>query len=173
MKIVITQLPRWGYFKYFLLGFYELQDKESLKIKFRSNICVNLATKTNNYFLLRVIRKIYSKFKVSNLYNLKGYIELDDGIKKLFVIDSADAPFLFNCDDLEEADVYFKMQCPKVLNNKGFELAPNIIIPWSDHKKIKNSNARKLCYNFEKNKYKIKPLMIGPRNLAEGISIRD
>ena len=173
MKIVIKQLPRWNYFKYFLLGFYELQEQKNIKLSFKANIFVNIASKTNNIVLIKILRKIYYKFfRVSNYYNLKGNIILNNGEKKKFVIDSADAPFLINSKDLEECDLYFKMQCPKELNNKGFELAPDIIIPWSDHEKIKNSNARKLCYNFEKNKYKIKPLMIGTRKLAEGISYK-
>ena len=62
------------------------------------------------------------------------------------------------------------MQCPKNLDEKGFELVPNLVMPWTDHKKEPNKNVRKPCNNFEKNKYKIRPLMIGTRKLADGIS---
>lgn len=171
MKIEITQLPRWNIFKYFLLGFYKLQEQEKIKFKFKANLFVNLTAKTNNMFMIRVLRKIYFKcFPKSDLYNLKGNIILDNGEKKKFVIDSADAPYLFDSDDLEECDIYFKMQCPKDLNEKGFELVPDLVMPWTDHKKEPNKNVRKPCNNFEKNKYKIRPLMIGTRKLADGIS---
>ena len=173
MKVIITQLPRWNYFMWFLLGFYELQEKKEIKIRYKCNIIVNLASRFSSNFVSKALRKIYyKKYKVSNLYNMKGYIVLDNGEKKKFVIDSADAPFLFNSKDLEECDVYFKMQCPKKIEKEGFELAPEIIIPWTDHEKKSNGKARKLCTNFEKNKYKIKPLMIGTRKLANGISYK-
>ena len=173
MKVIITQIPRWNYFMYFLLGFYELQAKKNIKIKFKTNLIVKIASKTNSKKLSKVLRILYSKlFKKGDLYNLKGYIVLDNGKKKKFVLDSADSPYLFNSKDLEECDVYFKMQCPKQLDSEGFELAPNIIIPWTDHIKEKNKNSRRICNNFKRNKNKIKPLMIGTRNLSEGISYK-
>ncbi len=173
MEIVITQLPRWSYFMYFLLGFYELQKNKELKVKFRcKNIFLNINSKVSNKVMSKAVRKIYYKTEgeLDRLYSMKGYIVLDNGIKRKFVIDSADAPFLFDSEDLKECDIYFKMQCPKDLDTKGFELAPDVIIPWSDHKKDENGKARKLCENFEENKYKIRPLMVGTRRLADGIS---
>ena len=137
-------------------------------MKYKSKI-ITINSKINNEFIARISRIIYNKFaKKSNVYNLKGELILDNGKKKKFVIDSADSPYLFNSKDLEECDLYFKVQCPKDLDKEGFYLTPEIVIPWTDHEK--DGNVRKSCENFKKNKYKIKPLMLGTRKLSNGIS---
>lgn len=81
---------------------------------------------------------------------------------------------LFDSSRLEKSDVYFKMQCPIDLDNEGFSLTNDVIIPWLDHshvdskiKELTRRGERKKCWNFEKNKEKIKPLMVGPRALSE------
>ncbi len=171
MKVLITQLPRWSYFMYYLLGFYELEKQNEIKFGFKKDILLKIASMCKSETISKGIRVLYRTiFKKTDLYNLKGYMILDNGEKKKFVIDSADSPYLFNSKDLEEADVYFKVQCPKNLDAKGFNLTPEILIPWTDHEKEKNGNRRKLCNNFEENRYKIRPLMLGPRKLSNGIS---
>lgn len=169
IKVVITQIPRWYYFQWFLLGFYEMQEAGEIKLKIETNFSTKLSTIIRNKYLAVANRRYLPN---KDDYNLRGYIELSNGLKKYFCIDSADAPYLFNGTDLENVSVYFKMQCPKNLNTETFSLTPDVKIPWSDHahedpnlKELTARGKREICTNFAKYRYKIKPLMIGPRKI--------
>lgn len=176
LKVVITKANRWTYFYWFLLGFYELEKEGKIKLKYELSFENWLSS--NRY--TRKIGRTLNLFKEDS-YDLRGYILYPNNTKKLFCIDSADSPYLFNSDDLDKVDCYFKMQCPKDLNKDYFELTKEIHIPWLDHnhknelhnyETVGIRGERALCNNFEENCYKIKPLMIGPRRLGTGISYR-
>lgn len=172
-KVVITYATRWTYFHWFLLGLYNLEKMGKINLKFKLPFTSYL--RSNRY-----TNSIGEKLKLfkADSYNLYGYVEYENHIIKRFCIDSADAPYLFNSKDLSEVNCYFKMQCPKEINKKGFQLTNEVTIPWQDHLHeeetgiyfvAKAKGKRKLCTNFSENCYKIKPLMIGPRRLGEGI----
>lgn len=178
VEVVITSGYRWNYFQWFLLGFYELQNKNIINLKFRLPFFSYLLTKISWDFLINFIKKFQRKFE-NDSYNMDGYIIYKENgrtIKKTFTIDSADSPFLFDQNKLDEVDTYFKMQCPIELNKSGFRLADNIVIPWSDHRhvdenlKLTERGERRIITELKK--FKIEPLMIGPRQLASGISYR-
>lgn len=175
-KVVIESAYRWDYFQWFLLGFYELQKKE--KIDFKINFTpisflLNIIKNKHLCFILSKLKKFFEK----DSYNLKGYIEDENGKRRKFCIDSSDSPFLFDSDCLEKTDVYFKIQCPKNINVDGFYLTKDIKVSWLDHahedynvKNLTDLGERKKCQNFSKNRFKIKPLMIGPRRLGRSIN---
>lgn len=106
-----------------------------------------------------------------------GQAVFDDKVVK-FAIDSADAPFLFDRQVLDDVDVYFKMQCPKEFPAEGFHLTNDVVIPWTDYAFVhdepdeyvgkKPKGKRKDFIDLAQYRYKIHPLMIGPRRLARG-----
>lgn len=165
-KIVITSGERWDYFQYFLLGFYELERSGKIILDFKLPVLDNLLHTISNPFIVRVINKIRNEY-VTGSYNMDGYI-IDGGKKRTFTIDCADSPYLFDENRLRAFDIYFKIQCPIDLDKSLFELSEKVAIPWIDckqengiHKTIKKLPVKK-----------IKPLMQGPRRLAQGISYR-
>lgn len=174
IKVVITHATRWSYFYWFLYGFYELEKQGKIKLKFSLNFENWLSSN-------RFTKKIGTTLKLlhEDSYNLNGYVLYPDNTKKYFCIDSADSPFLFKDEDLKTVNCYFKMQCPKNLEQNYFALTDEIHIPWLDHKH-KNEvykyevagqeGERAICESFKENCYKIRPLMIGPRRLGNGIS---
>lgn len=175
-KVVITSGYRWSYFQWFLLGFYKLEQAGKIKLEFKLPIASKFLTKVNNDVLIRIWNKVKSITETDD-YNMDGYIVFPSGEKKYFTIDSADAPYLFDSERLEKVDVYFKMQCPIDLESDVFFLTENIKIPWCDHKHIDKSltklterGERRLCKNYKKYTYKIKPLMVGTRSLSNGNS---
>lgn len=174
-EVVITGGYRWSYFQWFILGLYQLEEKGNIKLKFKLPFASLLLTKSSNRQIIRVADKLRRIFEKDS-YNMDGYIIfIQDGkkVKKTFTIDSADAPYLFDKKKLDYVDVYFKIQCPLELNKKGFALTEQIIIPWLDHNHIDKNlkiTDRGTRNNIEINVDKIKPLMIGPRQLARGNS---
>jgi hypothetical protein len=167
-KIVITKLPRWNYFQYFILGFFKLREKNIIDFEFKTDYITRLSRHTDNRYILGASRKF-----IKDSYNLEGYIAVNN-TKKYFCIDSADAPFLFDSECLEKVSVYFKIQCPVSFDEKGFPLTNKIYIPYCGHKhidsklKLTDRGERKPCDNLFQNIHKIKPLMVGPRKLARG-----
>jgi len=168
-KLIITELPRWNYFQWFLLGFYELEKRGDIRVKFKTNLLTKLTTLISSH----VFNEAYLRYlkRYADGYNLRGYVEYNDKTKKYFCIDSADAPFLFDGNDLAKANVYFKMQCPNNLQLDNFELAPGVYIPWQDHAhvnaelKLTECGKRKELKGFSEVQQKIAPLMVGPRKL--------
>lgn len=177
IRVVITSGYRWSYFEWFLLGFRNLKKQGLIDIKYQLPIGSWLLMHANSKLWSKVIRKIIS-YTEKDSYNLEGYILLPDGTKKFFCIDSADSPFLFKKDDLDNVNVYFKMQCPIDINAKDFELTQGVHIPWCDHSHenltldLTDQGERKKISTLMPYKRKIKPLMIGPRQLSNGCSYR-
>lgn len=184
-KVVITSGYRWSYFQWFILGFYELEKMGwgGIELKFKLPLASKILSVANSNFVIRIADKIRRLFE-NDSYNMSGYIEyIDDAeklVRKFFTIDSADSPFLFDSRKLNDADVYFKIQCPKYLAKDGFYITDDICIPWLDHahvnadlKKLTDRGERKRCENFAVNSHKIKPLMLGPRALSpKGFSFK-
>lgn len=172
-KVVITSGYRWTYFQWFLLGLYQIEKQGIIDLKVKLPLGSKILSLSNRKLILKVGNKLLKYFEKDS-YNMDGYILFPDGQKKTFTIDSADAPYLFDSVKLENNDVYFKLQCPKNIDAEGFPLSDEIIIPWLDHRHV-DENAKRLtqrgerrkCDNFEENRYKIKPLMFGPRALSE------
>lgn len=175
-QIKIQAATRWSYFQWFLLGFYWLQDEGKLKVNIDVPFLQKIGLWNHNWFLSgcsnRILPKIYSD---SDL--LLGQAVFDDKVVK-FAIDSADAPFLFDRQVLDDVDVYFKMQCPKEFPAEGFHLTNDVVIPWTDYAFVhdepdeyvgkKPKGKRKDFIDLAQYRYKIHPLMIGPRRLARG-----
>lgn len=173
-KIVITSLPKWSYFQWFLLGFYKLQRQGDLDIVFKLPLVDRLSLYIDNYYLFGVGQRYYSG---KDSFCLEGYLE-SGGIKKRFCIDHQDSPYLFDSKQLQDVDLYFKMQCPKEFDKKGFRLNDDVWIPWTDHAHVDSELAvsmrgpRKPCSNLFENINKIRPLMVGPRHLGYGNGYR-
>ena len=183
--VVIKTMHRHYYFQWFLLGFYYLEQKGRIKIKFElESLFDKLSLKTNNKYILWGYGWIARKFGINNAnlykdsYLLTGYIHYK-GCNKEFCIDSADAPFLFDSEQLNKTSCYFKMQCPLEITEKGFPLSNDIYIPWLDHKHIGKETTlthvapRAKCNNIYENKDKIKPLMIGSARLSVSNKFKD
>lgn len=172
-KVVITSLPRWSYYNWFLLGFYELERNGEIDFRLEVSFWSKLSTLKLPNIVYKILNKFHEKFDEDS-YNLEGYISYENGSKKLFCIDCADSPFLFDSELLREKDCYFKMQCPINLDAEGFELAPDVRIPWMDHAhagqelSMETNIDNNVCKNVHQYKYKIKPLMVGPRRLSAG-----
>lgn len=170
-KIVITKIPRWFYFQWFLLGFYELRKQNKIIFKIKTPFLTKLSTVIKSESFCAFLYWINKKLGKDS-YNLEGYIELNNK-KSFFVIDSADSPFVFKDKDLDHVDIYFKMQYPINIEDDYFRLNNNVKIPWLDHDhedpnvtKLTDIGPRKIIKNFAKKKKKIYPLMIGLRRLS-------
>lgn len=175
IKIVITSCHRWSYFNWFILGFYELEKQGLIDLSFEVSFPAQLLRFIRSEKICLATQLLFLEHEKDS-YNLKGYVLLENGTKKIFSIDSADSPFLFSSKDLEEVDVYFKMQCPIEINNNGFRLTNGILIPWLDHEHEDKSISNLTTYgerkkiDISKYSHKIKPLMVGPRYLSRGLS---
>ena len=177
--IVITKIPylHQNYFQWFLTGLYILEKNEQISLKFRLKNPFRLMTVIlKSEFICKVLFGI--EYYIINLgidkrdYNLEGYVVSESG-KKYFCMDCSDAPYSFDSKLLEKVSIYFKMQCPIEFNPKGFNLTPNVVIPWCDRIfKTKRkcgkyiSGERAPCQNLFENLHKVKPAMIGIRRLS-------
>lgn len=176
-KIVITSAYDWGYYQWFLLGFYNLQLLGDIDFDINVGLYSSLLKYSENEFLNRVLRKIQlKKEKYSPL--LEGYlIDFDNSIKH-FCIDYEDSPFIYDISKLKKVNAYFKIQCPKEFNQEGFRLTDDVILPWTDWQHdnedlpIRTCGHRKVVPNFIEYTSKIYPLMLGPRRLSYGISYK-
>ena len=170
-RVIITNASMWSYFDWFLLGFYKLRDAGEIELDFR----LPLINKILSAISVRGIGRLRRKF-IADDYNMDGYIIFTDGTRKTFTIDCADSPHIFDADKLRNTDIYFKMQCPIDLDSDYFAMSDVIHAPWSDHKYLDNSQTtlttiveRRVINDFAQYTSKIKPLMIGPRRLSNGI----
>lgn len=176
-NVVITSLGMWSYFEWFILGLQQLDEKGEISLKFELPFHFYLITILKNSVLLKLLAKCIRRFcKSSQSYNLDGYIEIHkDGqiIRNRFTIDCADSPFSYDSKKLQDVAVYFKMQCPKDLRAEKFKISKNVSIPWIDHGKYcRGMGLINFQAVFKKNSYKIKPLMVGPRELALGLNFQ-
>lgn len=173
IKVIITQLPidTFSYFQWFLLGLYELEIKGEIELKFKISLLDKIVLLWfNNKYLAGVIRQLKHRILKVPRYNLLGYIE-SNNIRKSFVIDSKDSPFIFNVEHLKNYNCYFKNQCPKTITKEGFNITPNILVPYFDINLGTNNHpndmySRIVSDDIFKLKSKIYPGMVGPRRLA-------
>ncbi|QLK32460.1 hypothetical protein [Lactobacillus crispatus] len=175
--LVITSGHRWSYFEWFLFGFKILQQKKLIDIKYKLPLGSSLLMKTTSPTISKVLNKIISNTE-NDSYNMEGYLLFPNGEKKSFCIDSADSPFLFDLETLKRVNIYFKMQCPEDITSNSFKLTNTVSFPWTDHAhknkslKLTDRGERKVIPSLMPYKNKIKPLMIGPRQLAIGCSYK-
>ena len=158
-KVTITSIPVKfnGYYQWLLLGLYELSENKSIDLHFK----LPLYQVVYYYLLNNSLRKLF--FRIALRFRLlrfeKYLMELKVTSQKktsIVVFDSADSPFEFNAKHLQNCNYYFKMQCPKDIDSKGFRLTDQVYIPYI---------PEVLHY-----KYKIKPSMHALRWLSWSIS---
>ncbi|OXC22977.1 hypothetical protein AYP82_08240 [Lactobacillus crispatus] len=172
-KLVITSGYRWNYFEWFLLGFKDLEKRGIINIEYDLPVASRLLMHSNSELCSNIINHLKNVTE-TDTYNMEGYFVYENGDKKYFCIDSADSPFLFDESSLKRVTTYFKMQCPKNLDDDSFKLTDKVSIPWSDHAhkdlnlNLTDPGERRVIKSITPYKSKIKPLMIGPRQLAVG-----
>ncbi len=158
-KIVITSVPvqYHSYFQWLILGLYELQNNKEIAFQFRLPFYQYAYFFMLNDYLRREGYRFLSRYKMlkNESYAMTGFSIDDRGNRKRFVFDIADSPFAFDANFLQSSDIYFKAQCPKNIDVKGFRLSDKVYIPYADAVLI--------------NRHKIKPAMLGPRRLAWSI----
>ena len=177
--VVITDLSnRIQYYQWFVYGLQSLVNERKIKLKFAVPFSQRLLLLNHATFLVRCQNKIkrivgeHAEQKTKAYF--RGYVRFGTQTHS-FCIDSADSPNMFNGKLLQNVDIYFKLQCPNEISEKGF-LIGNQYIPFFDSEfenpvdegKIKAK--RKLCLEVYTYKKKIKPLMIGPRSMGRTCS---
>ena len=176
-KLVIEKDRRWHYFQWFVLGFYELNNQNIIDLKVDTDILCRFSFKLKNQKYQKILRRLYYKINKDSYY-FDAYLLLPDGSKKTFTIDCADTPYMFDYNRLKNKDYYFKIQYPVDINDSAFHLTSTIDLPWIDsedlepkvRKQKKINKYRKIIRDFNDYKNKIKPLMLGPRELSIGNS---
>lgn len=173
ITVVITNAStHWSYFQYFIFGLHKLETLNFIKLKFRCGLLYRLSK--INTFNGRLNSILFKMINLTNVrinkraYCLEGYV-LFNKTKKSFCIDCADSPFLLDLDLLKSKDIYFKMNCPKDINFKGFTLTNNIFIKYcytSQDNEMKDISE----VDFQNNVRKIYPLMQGFRKLGRNNS---
>jgi len=150
IKVVITDIPLryFFYYQWLILGLYELELKKEVQFSIKPKSLIDLFF-LRNYKIYLGARKYFKLFKEEKNpdYLLKGFV-LKNGRRQDFCYDIADTPYYFNVDYLDLDIIYFKAQCPIEIKAGGFELTPEIKIPY--HPVVL------------KNKDKIQPSMLGP-----------
>ena len=160
--IVITDIGDWAYFQWFLYGFYLLQRKKEICIKFKLSPFQKMTTLFRNEHLCKLLYKLNSKHEKRYL---KGFL-IENGKEMHFCIDCSDSPFVFNVKLLESVDRYFKIQCPKVIDKDGFRLNKRILVPFLSDEKVCDRHCKNITCKVIKFKNKIMPLMVGPRRMS-------
>lgn len=182
--VVITDISnRIYYYQWFLYGFMLMQKADKIDFKYRTPIIQKLTMTAVFWPLAKLFDRLRSvamkkqgRFDPKNKSLLRGYVE-KQGRRKYFCIDSADAPYLFSGRDLKERDVYFKMQCPKVIKDEGFYIG-NVCIPWVDYEYVEGvdkyalKGKRQECVGFVKYKNKIRPLLVAVRSMGRNNSFK-
>lgn len=170
--VEIVEMPKHSYFEWFLLGFYELERKGVISLQLHLDWVRTVAKYTSTRYINGVLKRTFRK---TEGYNCIGYVHYKDKHWK-FCIDCADAPTLYDSKLLNETVCYFKMQCPKEFNEKGFTIFGNQIAPWLDCREQDGTPLYGPWYAQQNhlfpNLHKIRPLMVGPRMLSWGISYR-
>ena len=180
--VVLTDLSnRINYYQWFVYGFQLLAKEGKIELKYHVPASQRLMVCNHSSFFVRCLNKLKrvmgGQVEHKTKAYFKGYIE-QDGVKRYFCLDSADSPNMFNGKLLEEVDAYFKLQCPKSITEKGFQIG-NEYLPFFDSEFVnpadegKQRSRRKLCPNAVKCAEKIKPLMIGPRSMGRTCSFKE
>ncbi len=180
--VVITDLSnRIQYYQWFVYGLMLLNKKREIKLKFDIPFAQRLYLIDNSAFFVRCLNKIKYMIKGNVEYKTKayfrGYVEDEKG-KHYFCIDSADSPNMFTGKLLESSDAYFKIQCPKVFDERGFKLG-NVFVPFFDSEfenpadNGKQKAKRRLCPEVYQYQSKIKPLMVAVRSMGRTCSFKE
>jgi len=158
-RVVIKSVPiqYHSYFQWLLLGLYEMESNNEVSLRFRLPFYQFVYFFMLNDYLRRESFRFLSKYKMlkNESYALSGYTMDDKDRKMKFIFDIADSPFAFDTNLLKSSDIYFKAQCPKVIDPIGFRLSDEVFIPFAEEV-LAHQN-------------KIKPAMLGPRRLAWSI----
>ena len=181
-KVVITDLSnKYHYYQWFIYGLQKLAKNEEIVLKYKLPLLQRIATIDNSSLIMRVTNKLkyklYGGVEIKTKAYFRGYIE-KDGTRHSFCIDSADSPNMFNGELLRDVDCYFKMQCPKDFDQRGFKLG-NEFIPFFDvhflHEEDngKRKGVRNLCPEVYKYNNKIRPLMVAIRSMGRTCSFKE
>jgi len=173
VTVRITQLPvdTFSYYQWFLLGLHELKKEKKIKLEYDITLIDRISLFwCSSKWVAGTIRRMIYYFGKAPRYNLVGEVE-NNGIKRTFTVDSKDSPFIYTVKLLRNCDVYFKNQCPKQIEQEGFEIMPSIRVPYMDVEYGNNSGEnsiykRHVTSEVFQMKDKIHPGMIGPRRLA-------
>lgn len=181
-KVVITDISnRIQYYQWFIYGFQKLAKNKEIRLKYRLPIDQRIYTCHLLMFINRIIGVVKRKFlgdvEIKTKAYFKGYIE-KDGIRKTFCIDSADSPNMFNGELLRTEDCYFKIQCPKEFDERGFKIG-NEFLPYFDVHFLHDSDngkkkgERRLCPEVYQYNDKIKPLLLAVRSMGRFCSFKE
>lgn len=176
VKVVITDLSnRISYYQWFVYGFMLLEREGKIRLKFKVPVFQRLFLIKELALFTRIYNKIERIFHGRTFYTktyLKGYVEYGNE-KHTFCLDSDDSPNMFCKDLLKTIDVYFKLQCPKVIEKSGFKLG-HVYVPYFDCTFVDSANkSRRLCPEVFDFQYKIKPLMIAVRSMGRTFSFKE
>ncbi len=179
--VVITDLSnRINYYQWFVYGFMLLNKKGVIKLRFELPLSQRVwLFDILPLFVLgfnKIKRRFCESAEVKPKAYFRGYV-IDENGQHSFCIDSADSPNMFSGKLLKECDVYFKMQCPKEFDERGFKIG-NEYIPFfdsafenpADEGKVKAK--RKLCPEVYQYNDKIKPLLLAVRKIGRTCSFR-
>lgn len=174
-EVFITKLPisSFSYYQWLLLGLYELEQRNEIKLHFRVPLFSRIVLLWfNNKYIAGVARQLVNRFDKNINYNLVGFVK-DGDTKRSFTIDPKDSPYIYDIEKLENCDKYYKLQCPKEINKEGFRLTDDVFMPYFDIKFGDNKTpydyySRIVTDKIFELRDKIKPGMIGPRRLAWG-----
>lgn len=180
--VVITNISnRVQYYQWFIYGLMLLKKEGKIKLKFDVPFGQNMLLVPHIGLFVRILNKISriwgSNVEVKNKAYLKGYIVYSER-RRNFCIDSADSPNMFSGELLKNMDIYFKIQCPKVFDPRGFKLG-NEYIPFfdvefdspKDNGKLKAK--RKLCPEVYQYQDKIKPLLSAVSSMGSSCAFAD
>jgi hypothetical protein len=159
-RVIIKNIPirYYSYFQWFLLALYEQENENNISLKFNLPFYQYIYYFVFNDFFKRVVLFIDTKIRILSFENLlEGSFEINNKIVE-FCYDRSDTPFTFQDDKLKKLHIYFKAQCPKIIDKNGFSLSSDAKIEYSDV--------------VLKNTEKIYPSMIGPRTLGLSISYK-
>ncbi len=132
-KVVISSFPirNKGYFEWIYTGLQILEQEGKVEIAHEGHAIDRFLRQHP-----RVYGKFESKFPELSKYlfpvdqfSMFGRLELNDK-KVRFAYDATDSPFTYALAHLELAEVYFKMQCPIQIEQRGFPLSTQVRIPY-------------------------------------------
>ncbi len=155
-KVIIKSIPirHHSYYQWLILGLQQIEQQKQIKLKFRLPFYQFIYYFVLNDYLRRQFFRFISRYQLLlfETYNLEAVFVDEKNQQNKFVFDVADSPFSFESDSLKNAAVYFKVQCPKLIDEAGFRLTDEVFIPFP---------KEAIIY-----KNKIKPAMLGCRRLA-------
>lgn len=173
--IEIKALPRYSYFEWFLLGFYELERQGKIRLKINVDWVRTIAKYTSSKYINGALKRTFRKHEVVYCEGIMHYL----GKEFKFCIDCWDEPTNFDERLLNESVCYFKMQYPASIEDDGFKLTEQMTAPWVFGREYigqGHGNGFDMVLmpieTLQVVRSKVKPLMVGPRMLSWGISYK-